>query len=94
MADSVKLPIENTIDLHSFQPREIPCLVQEYLYQALLKRYREVCIIHGRGIGVQRNVVQSILKRHPHVISFRDTPDRGATLVVLSPEQAVKEKVK
>jgi dsDNA-specific endonuclease/ATPase MutS2 len=61
--------------------------VEEYLFQAVERGFREVRIIHGRGIGVQREIVQSILRRHPSVISFRDVPDRGSTSVTLKPSQ-------
>jgi dsDNA-specific endonuclease/ATPase MutS2 len=81
--EPIDLPIEDTIDLHTFQPQEIADLVEEYLYQALSKGYREVRIIHGRGAGVQRNIVHSILKKHAQVVAFRDAPDRGSTEVVL-----------
>jgi dsDNA-specific endonuclease/ATPase MutS2 len=81
--DPVELPIEDTIDLHTFQPRDIPSLVEEYLHQAVAKGYREVRIIHGRGIGVQRRIVQSILRRHPKVLSYFDDPDRGSTIATL-----------
>jgi dsDNA-specific endonuclease/ATPase MutS2 len=83
MTEPVELPIEDHIDLHSFRPPEVGSLVEEYLYQALLKGYREVRIIHGRGKGVQRAIVHSILKKHPQVISFRDASDLGATVVRL-----------
>ena len=63
MTEPVELPIEDSIDLHSFQARDIPDLVEEYLYQAVKKGYREVRIIHGRGIGVQRRIVHSILEK-------------------------------
>jgi DNA-nicking Smr family endonuclease len=78
-----EVPIEDFIDLHSFQPREIAIVVEEYLYQAVRRGFRQVRIIHGRGIGVQREIVQSILSSHPSVISFRDSPDRGSTTVEL-----------
>jgi DNA-nicking Smr family endonuclease len=81
--EPIKLPIEDSIDLHTFQPREIPDLLEEYLYQALQKGYREVRIIHGRGIGVQRRIVHSFLSRHPKVISFQDAADRGSTTACL-----------
>jgi dsDNA-specific endonuclease/ATPase MutS2 len=81
--EPVELPIEDSIDLHTFQPREVAGLVEEYLHQARLKGYREVRIIHGRGIGVQRRMVHSILSRNQHVISYRDEMDRGSTLVTL-----------
>jgi DNA-nicking Smr family endonuclease len=78
-----ELPIEDSIDLHTFQPREIQIVVEEYLYQAIQRGFREVRIIHGRGIGVQREIVRSILERHPDVKNFRDAPDRGSTYVTL-----------
>jgi DNA-nicking Smr family endonuclease len=80
------VPIEDSIDLHTFQPREIQIVVEEYLYQAVRRGFREVRIIHGRGIGVQREIVQSILAKHPSVISFGDLPDRGSTAVRLKIE--------
>jgi dsDNA-specific endonuclease/ATPase MutS2 len=77
------VPIEDSIDLHTFQPREISIVVEEYLYQAVRKGYHEVRIIHGRGVGVQREIVHSILRKHPNVASFSDAADRGSTTVVL-----------
>ena len=77
------VPIEDSIDLHTFQPREVEIVVEEYLFQAVQKGFKEVRIIHGRGIGVQREIVRSILKRHPSVESFHDAPDRGSTTVFL-----------
>jgi DNA-nicking Smr family endonuclease len=82
-----EVPIERSIDLHTFQPAEIHIVVEEYLYQAVQRGFREVRIIHGRGIGVQREIVRSILSKHPSVISFYDLPDRGSTLVRLSVSQ-------
>jgi DNA-nicking Smr family endonuclease len=79
-----EVPIEDSIDLHTFQPREIAMVVEEYLYQAMAKGFREVRIIHGRGVGVQREIVRGILTRHPDVQSFHDAPDRGSTTVVLA----------
>ena len=87
MTDPVEVPIEDWIDLHSFQPHEVASVVEEYLYQALQRRFRLVRIIHGRGIGVQREIVHSILRRHPRVESFCDTADRGATVVTLVPDE-------
>jgi dsDNA-specific endonuclease/ATPase MutS2 len=87
MTEPVELPIEDSIDLHTFQPREIADLVEEYLYQALLKGYREVRIIHGRGIGVQRKIVHSILKNHERVLAFHDEIDHGSTTVVLKQDK-------
>ena len=78
-----EVPIEDSIDLHTFQPREVAEVVEEYLYQAVLKGLREVRIIHGRGIGVQREIVRALLAKHPNVTSFQDAPDRGSTTVFL-----------
>jgi len=82
--DPVEIPIEDTIDLHSFLPGDVPSIVAEYLVQAAEKGYREVRLIHGRGIGVQRAAVHSVLRRHPRVISFRDADDLGSTSVLLA----------
>jgi DNA-nicking Smr family endonuclease len=78
-----EIPIEDSFDLHTFQPREVRVAVEEYLFQAVRRGFREVRIIHGRGIGVQREIVHSLLKTHPDVVSFRDMPDRGSTVVLL-----------
>ena len=88
--EPVVLPVEDFIDLHSFAPKDIPSVVEEYLEQCALAKFREVRIIHGRGTGVQRNVVRSILQTHPQVVSFQDAPAEaggwGATVVVLKNE--------
>jgi len=85
--EPVVLPVEDFIDLHSFAPKDIPSVVEEYLEQCRQAGLREVRIIHGRGIGVQRNIVRSILQNHPLVLSFQDAPPEaggwGATLAVL-----------
>jgi DNA-nicking Smr family endonuclease len=83
MEKPVVVPIEDWIDLHTFRPEEAAMVVEEYLYQAIRRGFLCVRIIHGRGIGVQREIVQSILKRHPQVISYADSADRGATVAFL-----------
>ena len=88
MADEpVRLPIEDSLDLHSFRPADVPSVVDEYLREAHARGFVEVRLIHGRGIGVQRAIVQSLLGRHPLVAGFVDAPEdrggRGATLVRL-----------
>jgi DNA-nicking Smr family endonuclease len=75
------VPIEDFIDLHTFRPAEVQSVVEEYLDAAERKGFAVVRIIHGRGIGVLREMVQSILRRHPRVLEFSDAPDRGATVV-------------
>ncbi len=83
MEEPVVVPIEDWIDLHSFPPNEIASVVEEYLDQARQRGFLLVRIIHGRGIGVQREIVHRLLRRHPGVLSFSDSPDRGATIVSL-----------
>lgn len=88
-AEPVCLPIETVLDLHSFQPREVASVVEEYLAEAHRAGFREIRIIHGRGIGVQREIVRTVLARTPFVLSFQDAPPGGggwgATVAVLAP---------
>ena len=83
----VVLEFRDEIDLHSIPPRMVRPVVEEYLEEARRRRVRWVRIIHGRGIGVQREVVRAILKRTPFVVEFKDAPPEaggwGATLVTL-----------
>lgn len=88
----VELPVEDFIDLHPFPPRDIPAVVTDYLEAAHTAGFREVRLIHGRGVGVQRERVRSTLSRHPLVESFSDAPaDRGgwgATIAQLSSDDS------
>jgi DNA-nicking Smr family endonuclease len=79
------VPIEDTLDLHTFQPRAIKSVVEEYINAAHEAGLREVRLIHGRGRGVQRGIVQAALEKHPLVESFDDAPDShlGATVATL-----------
>jgi dsDNA-specific endonuclease/ATPase MutS2 len=83
----VMLPLEDSLDLHPFLPREVGSVVASYLEAALEAGFEEVRLIHGRGIGVQREIVRSVLSRHPGVRSFEDAPPErggwGATIVRL-----------
>jgi len=81
------LPIEDSIDLHSFTPRDIPSVVEEYVRAAHEAGFREVRLIHGRGKGVQRGIVQAVLEKHPLVECFHDAPEShlGATVAALIP---------
>jgi DNA-nicking Smr family endonuclease len=72
--ETVVLPIEDYIDLHAFSPRDIPSVVVEYLEQCRQTGFHEVRLIHGRGKGIQRHVVQSLLEKHPWIVSFKDAP--------------------
>ncbi len=87
--EPVEIPIEDSIDLHLFTVDEFREVVAEYIEQASAKGFREVRIIHGRGIGERRRQVQEILRGHPLVEGYRDAPeDRGgwgATIVWLKP---------
>ena len=87
----VALPIKDSLDLHTFSPKEIKPLVGEYLYQCQQREFREVRIIHGRGTGTQRNIVRSLLARNPYVAEFKDAPPEsggwGATIVMLKPKE-------
>ena len=90
----IVVPIEDSLDLHPFRPREIRDVVLSYLEAADEAGYREVRLIHGRGIGVQREIVRGVLRRHPRVTAFGDAPPGrggwGATVVRLGsdPETA------
>ena len=87
MDDAHHIPIEDTLDLHAFQPRDIPSVVEEYVTAAHLAGWREVRLVHGRGTGVQRGIVQAALEKHPLVDTFHDAPGShlGATVAVLRP---------
>ena len=86
--DPIELPIEREIDLHAFAPRDIPSVVSEYIDAATAAGFDRVRVVHGRGRGVQRGIVQSALDRHPKVIEFWDDPEShlGATIARLSPQ--------
>jgi dsDNA-specific endonuclease/ATPase MutS2 len=83
----VELVVGDELDLHSFLPREVPDLVRDYLDAAYAAGFRELRIIHGRGVGVQRRTVRKLLGRDPRVMEFSDAPATsggwGATVVRL-----------
>lgn len=85
--DPVVMPIEDHLDLHPFQPKEIVSVVEEYLYQCKEAGFHEVRLIHGKGKGVQRNIIRNLLETHADVESFHDAPleagSWGATVVIL-----------
>jgi DNA-nicking Smr family endonuclease len=83
--EPVRIPIEAEVDLHAFAPRDISSVVEEYINEAHAAGLREVRLVHGRGIGVQRGIVQQTLERHPLVESFADDPRAhlGATVAWL-----------
>jgi hypothetical protein len=85
--DPVVIEFSDVMDLHSIPPRQVRAVVEDYLQEARGRGFRWVRIIHGKGIGVQREVVRSVLARDPHVIDFKDAPPEagghGATIVTL-----------
>jgi dsDNA-specific endonuclease/ATPase MutS2 len=85
--DPVEIPITDVFDLHTVPPRDIKAVVEECLIEAHRLGFKALRIIHGRGIGVQREIVRSVLTRTPFVIDFRDAPAEaggwGATVVTL-----------
>ena len=82
-----RIPITDIFDLHTVPPRDVEPIVEEYLEEARKLGLKALRIIHGRGIGVQREIVRSILARTAFVESFGDAPAEaggwGATLVTL-----------
>jgi len=80
-----RIPIEPSLDLHTFLPKEIRSVVEEYLNAAVEAGLREVRLIHGRGKGIQRGIVQQTLDRHELVEEFWDAPEShlGATVARL-----------
>ena len=83
--DPIRIPIEAELDLHPFAPRDIPSVVQEYVDAPAGAGLTEVRLIHGRGRGVQRGIVQQALERHPRVAEFWDdtASHLGATIARL-----------
>ena len=87
MADEpFRVPIERELDLHAFRPRDIPAVVADYIDEAVAAGWREVRLVHGRGQGVQRGIVQATLDRHPAVVEFWDdtASHLGATIARLA----------
>jgi dsDNA-specific endonuclease/ATPase MutS2 len=85
--EPVRIPITDVFDLHSVPPRDVKDIVEEYLAEAHRLGLKALRIIHGRGIGVQRETVRAIFARTPFVESFHDAPAEaggwGATIVNL-----------
>ena len=85
--DIVDIEITDSLDLHSFHPRDVKAVVTEYLKEAHKKGFPIVRIIHGKGVGVQREIVRKVLAQTPFVKSFKSAPEFsgswGATIAVL-----------
>jgi dsDNA-specific endonuclease/ATPase MutS2 len=88
--EPVRLEITDVFDLHTIRPREVRAVVEEYLLEARRKGFPVVRIIHGKGVGVQRETVRAILARTPFVEHFSDAPSEaggwGATVVRMKDE--------
>jgi DNA-nicking Smr family endonuclease len=84
---AIRIPIEDWIDLHTFSPKEIPSLLEEYLLECQKKGFQAVRIIHGKGKGIQMNIVHSFLKKSPLIETFKMAPPDagswGVTIVYL-----------
>jgi dsDNA-specific endonuclease/ATPase MutS2 len=85
----VEIPITDTLDLHPFRPNEIKDVAREYLLEAHARGFRQVRLIHGRGIGVQRERIRALLQTLDFVEGFQDADGSGggwgATVVLLAP---------
>lgn len=85
--DPIVIPITDVFDLHPFAPRDVKAAVEAYLEEAHERGFKALRIIHGRGIGVQRETVRAVLARTPFVASYGDAPAEaggwGATVVTL-----------
>ena len=88
------MTLSDELDLHTFLPREVGDVVEEYLHAAHAEGLRRVRLIHGKGIGNLRRTVHAALDRHPLVASYRLADDRsswGATIVVLIDDAGVSD---
>jgi hypothetical protein len=89
--EPVVMEIGDVIDLHSIPPKQVKAVVEEYLVEAHARGFRHVRIIHGKGIGAQREMVRKILARTPFVINFHDAPPEagglGATMAELAKDE-------
>ncbi len=85
--EPVRIPITDVFDLHSVPPQDVKAVVEAYLEEARAMGFKALRIIHGRGIGVQREIVRSVLARSDFVVSYADAPVEaggwGATVVTL-----------
>jgi dsDNA-specific endonuclease/ATPase MutS2 len=85
--DPIPIPVEDVLDLHTVTPKDVKPVVEEYLFEANRLGLKALRIIHGRGIGVQREIVRGVLSRTPFVSAYGDAPLEaggwGATVVTL-----------
>lgn len=85
--EPVRVPVGDVLDLHTVSPRDVKLVVEEYLFEANRLGMKALRIIHGRGIGVQKEIVRGVLERTPWVLSCSDAPAEaggwGATIITL-----------
>ncbi len=75
--DPIEYPIDGTLDLHQFRPDETRDVVLDYIAECLRRDILAIRIVHGKGIGVQREIVRKLLASHPNVVSFRHEEGSG-----------------
>ena len=89
--DPISIPITDTLDLHPFRPAEVRDVAREYLLEAYARGYRQVRLIHGRGVGVQREGIRTLLSSLEFVIDFHDADASGggwgSTVVLLASQK-------
>jgi dsDNA-specific endonuclease/ATPase MutS2 len=87
--EPIQIPIEDVLDLHTFRPKDIADLLENYFDECIKAGIFSVRVIHGKGKGIQKKQVHRILQKNPEVKSFKDAPPEaggwGATLVELKP---------
>ena len=92
--EPIEIPIEDTLDLHPFQPKEVREVVLEYLTEARKRGFRQVRLIHGRGIGVQREIIRSLLAGLDWIPEYHDADSSGggwgATVALIDVEEATR----
>ena len=95
MDEAIQIPIEDVLDLHPFRPAEIRDVALDYLVEARARGFRQVRLIHGRGIGVQRERIRSLLASLDFVEDFHDADPTGggwgSTVVLLAPNSLNQE---
>ena len=94
-SEPVEIPITDTLDLHPFRPAEVQDVAREYLLEARARGFRQVRLIHGRGIGVQRERIRSLLAGLDFVMEFHDADPSGggwgSTVILLAPNSLDRE---
>lgn len=90
--DYFEMPIDGTLDLHTFDPKDVKQLIIDYIDACLEKGIYSLRIVHGKGKGVLRRIVHSQLDQHPAVVSYRHEPGSGgswgATVIDLLPSES------